>query len=819
MSTRSSASRPPSRPAAWLLQVAGLAAVYYLAARFGLRYASIGHSISLVWPPTGIALAALVLFGLRAWPGVAIGAFLANATTPVPLTVAAAIAVGNTFEAVVAAALLVRAAGDRPRLDAVAAVRALVLLAAPVGGIVSALIGVAALTASGTILPAGAASAVAVWWTGDLLGALVVAPLLLAWLFVPPTAGGTRGPLEVALLCLGTVVAAELGLGHLLPVPALFRRLDYLYLLFPFVMWAGLRFGSRGASLMTFTVAVVAVWRTVQGGGPFNADTGGGTMFAVACYLGVVAVAGLLLAAAVTNEREAATEALRRRDEQLRVALEAARMGIWVWSSADNRLIWDDTLRRMYGLAPDDRIAGYEDFIARVHPDDRELVENTVRRALGDGGRLDYEFRIVLPDGRVRWIADQGRVIPVADGGAAGMTGACTDVTDRRNAEEHLRLAHRMESVGRLAGGVAHETNNQMSVVIGAAHYILARSDIPHAVRADAEFIRKAAERTAAVTAQLLAFSRRQMLRPQVLDLNALLEKFRPVLQRTMGEDCGVALGLDPGIGRVRADPGQLEQVLLNLVLNARDAMPRGGALTIETSGAELGEASTALEHGVAVRPGRYVLLAIRDTGHGMDQATLEHVFEPFFTTKGVGQGTGLGLATVYGIVKQSDGYVWAYSEPGKGTTIKVYLPVTAERAEAPPEAPAPPGAARGELILIVEDDGPVRAIAARALAEVGYRVLEAESGMAAVELLRRSGVRPALVLTDVVMPGMSGSELAAAVGRLAPGTPVLFTSGYTDGEILRRGLLEPGADFLAKPFSPEALVRAVRIRTAVESS
>jgi two-component system, cell cycle sensor histidine kinase and response regulator CckA len=356
-------------------------------------------------------------------------------------------------------------------------------------------------------------------------------------------------------------------------------------------------------------------------------------------------------------------------------------------------------------------------------------------------------------------------------------------------------------------------------VVIGAAHYILARSDIPHAVRADAEFIRKAAERTAAVTAQLLAFSRRQMLRPQVLDLNALLEKFRPVLQRTMGEDCGVALGLDPGIGRVRADPGQLEQVLLNLVLNARDAMPRGGALTIETSGAELGEASTALEHGVAVRPGRYVLLAIRDTGHGMDQATLEHVFEPFFTTKGVGQGTGLGLATVYGIVKQSDGYVWAYSEPGKGTTIKVYLPVTAERAEAPPEAPAPPGAARGELILIVEDDGPVRAIAARALAEVGYRVLEAESGMAAVELLRRSGVRPALVLTDVVMPGMSGSELAAAVGRLAPGTPVLFTSGYTDGEILRRGLLEPGADFLAKPFSPEALVRAVRIRTAIESS
>jgi len=804
--------------ASYAFEVVALAAVYYAAARLGLRYASIGQSISLVWPPTGLALAALILLGRRAWPGIAAGAFLANAGTPVPLATAAAIAAGNTLEAIIAAALLTRSAGSRPRLDGMTTVRALVLSAAPAGALVGAIIGVTALVA-GRALPATAfASAAAVWWTGDLLGALIVAPLLLAWLTAPASTRGVRGPLEVALLCLGTVLAAELALSHLLPVPALLRQLDYLYLLFPFAVWAALRFGSRGASLMTFVIAVVAVWRTVTGGGPFNTDSGGGTMFAVGCYLAIVAVTGLLLAAAVTHERETATEALRRRDEQLSVALDAAQMGVWYWSATDDRLTWDDTLRRMYGLAPDDRVTGYEDFISRVHPDDRELVETSVRRALTEGGRLDYEFRIVLPDGRVRWIADRGSVVPGADGTPAGMTGTCQDTTDRRNTEEQLRLAHKMESVGRLAGGVAHEANNQMSVVMSAADFILARTDLPPAVRADAEYIRRAAERTAAVTAQLLAFSRRQVLRPQVLGVNDVLERFRPVLQRTLGEDCPVTLLLDPGLGHVRADPGQLEQVLLNLAINSRDAMPRGGRLSVETASVELTERSTMASHGVRVRPGRYAQLAVSDTGHGMDQATLAHAFEPFFTTKGVGQGTGLGLATVYGIVKQSDGYVWAYSEPGQGTTIKLYLPVTDAAPEAAAMEPAPAVAAKGELVLVVEDEAQVRTIAARALTEAGFRVLEAETGARALEIVRRNGHRPALMLVDVVMPGISGSELALELAQVVPGVPVLFTSGYTDAEILRRGLLEPGAAFLAKPFSPEALVRAVRTRMGTAS-
>jgi PAS domain S-box-containing protein len=807
------------RPAVYFLRVAALAVVYYAAARLGLRFATIGQSISLVWPPTGIALAALLIFGRGAWPGIAIGAFLANAATPVPPPIAGMIAAGNALEAILGATLLVRIAGSAPRLDSMRTVRTLILLAAPAGALVGALAGVGALVFGAMLQPESVPTAIAVWWTGDLLGVLVVAPLLLAWFLERPRMAGARGPIEVVLLCLGTVVAAELGLGSAIPLPDLVRRLDYLYLLFPFVVWAGLRFGARGASLLTFTVTIIAVFRTLEGVGPFNTATAGGTLFAVACYLAIVAITGLFLAAAVSHEREAATETLRTREEQLQVALDAARMGVWYWSATENRLTWDHTLRKIYGLGPGDRIAGYEDFIGRVHPDDREFVERTVRTALTEGGRLDYEFRIVLPDGRVRWIADMGRVVTDQNGKVVAMTGTCQDITDRRTAEEQLQLAHRMESVGRLAGGVAHEANNQMTVVLSAAEYILARKDLPPAVRSDTEQIRSAAERTAAVTAQLLAFSRQQLRKIQVLDLNALVEKFRPVLERTLGADCRVTLMLEPVLDPVRADPGQLEQVLLNLALNSRDAMPRGGSLRVETGHARLPESSGELPPGVSVRPGRYVLLAVSDTGHGMDPATLSRMFEPFFTTKGVGRGTGLGLSTVYGIVKQSDGYVWAYSQLGRGTTIRIYLPAAQATSEtAVEELPREP-AAHGELVLVVEDDAAVRAFAARALAEEGYRVIEAESGDRALELLRAEGHRPAIVLTDVVMPGMTGSELADAVSRLRPGTPVLFTSGYPDEEILRRGLLDPGAAFLPKPFSPEALVRAVRVRARTPGS
>jgi CheY-like chemotaxis protein len=376
--------------------------------------------------------------------------------------------------------------------------------------------------------------------------------------------------------------------------------------------------------------------------------------------------------------------------------------------------------------------------------------------------------------------------------------------------EERLRQAHRMESVGRLAGGVAHETNNQMSVVLGATDFILQRRDLPEAVRVDMEFIQKAAERTAAITSQLLAFSRRQILRPEMVDLSQLVTRWEPVLRRLMGEDCGVRLRLASEMGLVRADPGQLEQVLLNLALNARDAMPRGGTIMVETFGAELTSEYARRKPDTSVRPGSYAVLAVSDTGHGMDPETLSHVFEPFFTTKGLGKGTGLGLSTVYGIVKQSEGYVWAYSEPGHGTTFKIYLPMQSGQIAGDRHESLPQPRARGECILLVEDEVMVRQMMKRSLETAGYRVLEAEHAGQALDRFVQALEPVSLVLTDVVMPGGSGLELANRIAELKPGTPVLFTSGYTEGDIQRRGLLSPEAAFIQKPVTPEGLVRAV---------
>ena len=820
MPSLASAGRPSAvsalrSAAAFGLRLGLLAAVYYAAARLGLRYASIGESVSLVWPPTGIAFGALTLLGPRYWPGIALGAFLANAATPVPLACAAGIALGNTLEALVATHLF-RRAGGTPALENLRQVRALVLVAGPLGALVSALVGVASLVAGRALAATTAPEAAAVWWAGDLLGALVVAPVLFSWTRHRRVPDGALRVLELTALCLATVVVAELALGQLLRT-SIMRRIDYPYLLFPFVMVGALRFGTRGASLLSLTVSAIAVWHAVSGGGPFVAATSAGTLFAIATYLATVAVTGLVLAATVQRERGEATDALRQSEERLRLALDAARMGIWFWSVETNTLAWDDRLSRLYGLAPGERVSTYEEFLARVHAEDRVFVTETVRESLAGSGDLDYEFRIILPDGSVRWIADQGQVGRDETGRPKYMTGVCMDITERRRAEEGLRQAHRMESVGRLAGGVAHEANNQMTVVLGAARLILARADVPDGVRTDVEYIRKAADRTATVTAQLLAFSRQQMLKPEVLDLNEVVSGWEPVLHRVMGEDCRVTLALRADRSRIMADPGQLEQVLLNLALNARDAMPHGGSLTVETSSTELTPGYSRLKGGVPIRPGFYAVLAVSDTGHGMDRATASHIFEPFFTTKEPGQGTGLGLSTVYGIVKQSEGYVWAYSEPGLGSTFKVYLPLTDEAPRSLGEpSPEPPPAA-GEWILVVEDDARVREMARRALEGAGYRVVEAETGDEALEVVARATDRVALVLTDVVMPGMSGPALARRMTGVAPGTPVLLMSGYPDGEIGRRGLLAPDASFIQKPFTPEALLQTVRRTIAAD--
>jgi two-component system, cell cycle sensor histidine kinase and response regulator CckA len=511
------------------------------------------------------------------------------------------------------------------------------------------------------------------------------------------------------------------------------------------------------------------------------------------------------------TEARRAQQALAESQERLELALRAARMGTWHWNLKNDVMTWDEGLNQLYGVGLTQQVSRLDQFLERVHEDDREQVRREIQRAVDETGAVNIEFRIVLPNGKIRWLSDKGRLVRDAAGAPLYLTGVCLDVTERRLMEERLRQAQRMDSVGQLAGGIAHEANNMMSVVLGCADYVLQRTDLPEQVRQDVDQIWRAAKRTAGITQQLLAFSRRQMLQPQVLDLNATVRELEPILNRALGETRAVRMHLSPSLGLVRADPGQLEQVLVNLTLNARDAMNEGGRLTIETMNVMLDPAYAATKPVETLEPGEYAALVVTDTGHGMDQATLARIFEPFFTTKPVGQGTGLGLSTVYGIVKQSGGFIWAYSEPGLGTTFKLYFPIiVADSAVEAPERIAPPGRPE-EVVLVAEDEPMVRSIVARTLRGCGYAVLEAANGNEALALLEKENGRVNLIVADVVMPDMGGRDMAARIAQHWPQIPVLYTSGYTGLDVVRRGLLEEGSEFIQKPIEPETLARRVR--------
>ncbi|MBI3098597.1 MAG: PAS domain S-box protein [Planctomycetes bacterium] len=401
---------------------------------------------------------------------------------------------------------------------------------------------------------------------------------------------------------------------------------------------------------------------------------------------------------------------------------------------------------------------------------------------------------------------------PIRDeeGGVAGAVVTFLDITERRRLEDQFRQSQKMEAIGRLAGGVAHDFNNLLTAIGGYTDLALRRVEPGQPIRRDLEEIRRAGERAAGLTRQLLAFSRRQMLQPKVIDLNELLANLEKMLRRLIGEDIDLAIAFAPNLGAVKADSGQIEQVVMNLAVNARDAMPRGGRITIETANVSL-DAAYALRR-VVVKPGPYVMAAVTDTGTGMDAETQSHLFEPFFTTKPQGRGTGLGLSTVYGIVKQSGGYIWAYSEPGKGSTFKVYLPRVNEEVQTdalPPPAAVP--SSGSETVLLAEDEPGVRGLVVEILRSQGYSVIAAPDGAEALALLRTHAGRIDLLLTDTVMPVMGGIELAARALREKPGLRVLYMSGYTDNEVFRSGIFPHGSAFLQKPFTPEGLLKKVR--------
>jgi PAS domain S-box-containing protein len=472
------------------------------------------------------------------------------------------------------------------------------------------------------------------------------------------------------------------------------------------------------------------------------------------------------------------------------------------WARVNQRLA------SMLGYSAVDLVARH---IAAVQTPDDEEREAATRATLlsGAADRVVSETRYRHRDGRLVRATVTLSLHRDVSGQPQYFIAIIEDISDRRALEEQLVQSQKMEAIGRLAGGVAHDFNNLLTAILGYSNLVLDELEPSHPVRSDVDEVRKAAESASALTQQLLAFSRKQIMQPQVLDLNALVARADGLLQRLISEDIALVSRLEADLDRISADPGQIEQVILNLVINARDAMPHGGKVTIETMNVELDESYAAKHPGSSSGP--HVMLAVSDTGIGMDEGTLAHVFEPFFTTKQRGEGTGLGLSTVYGIVKQSGGSIWVYSEPGRGTTLKVYFPRVLAGAPSEPVVARPEGLRGHETILLAEDQPEVRSIGSAVLRRYGYEVLEAANGEQALGIIRSHEGPIHLLMSDVVMPSMNGPELARRVQAEHPGMRVLFASGYTDDAIVRHGVLDPGVAFLQKPFTPTALLKKIR--------
>jgi two-component system cell cycle sensor histidine kinase/response regulator CckA len=509
------------------------------------------------------------------------------------------------------------------------------------------------------------------------------------------------------------------------------------------------------------------------------------------------------------TERKRAEATLRRQELHLREAQEIARLGSWERDVETGWVTFSEQINAIFGFPPEVRGRSFDDIMALVHPDDRPAAIEAGRATTANRTPFEVEYRVVALDGVTRTAFTRGRPEVDAQGAVTRLVGVMQDITEQRALERQLAQAQKMEAVGRLAGGVAHDFNNVLMAIKGSLHFVL--EDLPedHPSRADLQDIGDAANRAAGLTRQLLAFSRQQVLQPQVLALGALVQEHQRLLRRLLPEDIEIRTEIAPDLWTITADPGQMEQVLMNLVVNARDAIQETGSISISLENVVI-EADVD-DAPPVVPPGSYVRLSVSDSGQGIEDGVLEHIFEPFFTTKPAGMGTGLGLSTVYGIVHQTGGFVKVRSAPGEGATFDIYLPpaeVDASPTEHVPNSPMHENAVG--RVLLVEDQPEVRRTLARILRSQGHEVIEANGGPQALELFQETGGAVDLIITDVVMPKMSGVELAERLLKEHPELKFLFMSGYMEDEVGRRGLTRAGVQFLEKPFDQSDLVRKV---------
>ena len=524
------------------------------------------------------------------------------------------------------------------------------------------------------------------------------------------------------------------------------------------------------------------------------------------------------------TERKRAEEVLQESEEKLTQAIQGNSIPTFLIDSNHIITHWNNACESLTGFTEAEMVGARKQWLAFYSTERPVLADLVMDGAAEEEIEVYYEGKhrkSLLVEGAYEgddffpnlgekgsWLFFAAAPLRDQGGNIIGAIQTFQDITERMKTEEQLRQSQKMEAVGTLAGGVAHDFNNILTTIIGNAGLALTEIGRDGALREEIEEIEAAGERAASLTRQLLAFSRKQISRPEVMNFNELLTDVEKMLGRLIGEDVEFLTILEPALWQVMADPGQMEQVIMNLVVNARDAMPMGGKLIVETANADLGR-DYFREHGLKVDTGPYVVLTVSDTGIGMDKNTQENIYDPFFTTKKT--GTGLGLSTVYGIVKQSKGYIWVYSEPGQGAVFKIYLPRSQDDAEPKEEGISVDDVRGSETVLIVEDDGPLRALAQKTLQRKGYRVLTAENGEDALRISKGHENPIDLMLTDVVMPKMGGKETAEQLQPLYPQMKVIYMSGYTDDAIVRHGVLAPGLNFIEKPFSPEALARKVR--------
>ncbi len=521
------------------------------------------------------------------------------------------------------------------------------------------------------------------------------------------------------------------------------------------------------------------------------------------------------------TERKKVEEELRESEARLQLSQQAGRIGTWELNVKKDELIWSDVIYSFYDLERGEKEPNLNLFESFIHPDDLAQVRNDMAKYFQGNNLIDCEYRIISHQKNLRWISTKGRVIRQPNGEVERMIGVSIDITDRKTAEdklhaseEKLRQAQKLESIGRLAGGIAHDFNNMLTAINGYSELVLRRMQEDDPMRSFINEIKKAGERSAELTHQLLAFSRRQILQPKVLNLNQIVSDTTVMLQRLIGENIRLVEKFSSEIGRIEADPGQITQVIMNLAVNARDAMPNGGILTIETENVFLDE--NFVKENQWGREGYYVLLKVSDSGNGIDDEVLENIFEPFFTTKEIGSGTGLGLATVYGIIKQSGGHINVRTKANQGTTFEIFLPKIRDEiisVEKPDNFQVQ--LTGGETILVVEDEEIVRRLTCEILESYGYQVIEAKNGEDALKTCQNDGLKFDLLLTDVVMPKTGGHELAKKLLTKYPNLRVLFASGYTEDSQLQFEITDAVTDFIHKPFMPNAL--AVKVRDILD--